>query len=111
MQRHDGNGVFEAFSPLVGNPVYPAAAESGLFSRVRLVDRLVQRILVDVAVEGVGVDVAVVDVAGHRYPCVQTAASGHVEERRAVLCRVRLRVHARVVAVEKADLLKAVAVE
>ena len=28
MQRQNGNGVFVAFAPLVGKPVYPAAASA-----------------------------------------------------------------------------------
>ena len=64
MQRQNGKGVLAAFSPETGKPGVSRRGEGGAFLGVRLVDRLIERVLVDVAVQRVGADVAVVDVAG-----------------------------------------------
>ena len=64
--------------------------------------RLVERVLVDVAVERVGADVAVVGVAENVRRGAQAVPRRDVDEGRAIVGRVRLRVDARVVALEKA---------
>ena len=63
MQRQDGNGVFDGVAPLAGTAGVAGGGERRLLGGARLVDRLVERVFVDVAVERVGADVAVVGVA------------------------------------------------
>ena len=74
MHRQFGNGVLAAVAPPVGKPVYPAARKRCMLGRARLVDRLIQRIVVEIAVERVGADVALIDVARELRLCPRGAA-------------------------------------
>ena len=79
--------------------------------RTGLVDRLVQRAFVGVAVEGRSVDVAVVNVARDHQCIVVCVAGRQVEQRGAVLRDVRLGVHAGTVTLQQTLLLQPIAVE
>jgi hypothetical protein len=57
MQRQNGNGVFVGVGSARGNAGVAGRGERRAFRRARLVERLVQRVLVDVAVESVRADV------------------------------------------------------
>ena len=63
MQRQYGNGVLAAILAARRKPRISCGGERGTLGRVGLIQRLIQRILVDVAVERGRVDVAVVGVA------------------------------------------------
>ena len=82
-----------------------------MFAAVRPLAGMVERVVVEVAVETDGVDVAVVDVPGHREVPARAVARREREKRRAVVRDVGLGVHAGVVAGEEALLLQTVAVE
>ena len=65
--------MLAASAPLVGKPRVAGGGQRRPLGGARLVERLVERVLVDVAVERVGADVAVVGVPGQRQPRALTA--------------------------------------
>ena len=111
MQRQNGNGVLAAFAPLDGKSGVAGGRQRRSLGGVRLVQRLVERILVDVAVERRRANVAVVGIAGEQ--TASLPSSRRVADRLSSVewlsVVVRLGVDARVVAVEEALLLQAVA--
>jgi len=74
-----------------------------------LVNRLIERVLIDVPIEGVGADVPVVGVTKNRHLIGGVVPPGEIEKRGTVVRDIGRGVDARVVAGEKALLLHAVA--
>ena len=68
MQRQNGNGVLAARRRRSPGSRCSRPRRARPFRRARLVDRLIERVFVDVAVERVGADVAVVGVRRERQP-------------------------------------------
>ena len=85
--------------------------ERVLLVGIGLVDRLVQRVVIDVAVGGSGLDAPPVDIARQRQTVGQRVTGRQVQQRRSVLGGVGLAVDAGPVLGQQAALLQAVAVE
>ena len=82
-----------------------------LLGGIGLVDRLVECRLVDIAIEGRGLDAAVVDLTGQRQAVAQQLAGGQVDQQRAVAGGVGLGVDTFSVSIQQSHLLQTVAVE
>ena len=85
--------------------------ERGALGRARLVNRLVERVYVDVGVERVRVEVAIVDVARPRERRAGAVLRGDVDERPMIVRLVRRRVDAGVVLLDEPLILQAVSRE
>ena len=110
MHRHFGKGVLAAVSPEVGNPRIPRRRKRRPLGGVRLVHRLIQRIVVEIAVERVGADVALIHVA-RKLNFSHTVPRQEVERGREIRRLVRNRVDRAIVGPQQPLLLKAVSDE
>ena len=83
--------------------------QRGALGGAGLVDRLIERVLVDVAVERRGVDVSIVGVTREHGALTDTVARADVDERRSIVGDVGFRIHAGEFPREELQILEGVA--